>query len=310
MDLAQVVQYWNHKQASNPFFVFFILYFFLFCLFFIVVPLVVACVLTGFSSIASFRHHLANTLAKDGSDDTFDFEFINGWSDSTPAAGVELFYGPPYYCWWSSEYKMEDITKARYLLKQYIKQHGPYDGVIMFSQGCALGTSLLLEHFKETPNDPPPFKFAMFICGSPSLAQLHSEFGFTVEPELWDIYAAAQKSLARRADTSAILAQGSDRWHNDISSITDLTVEELVKMIHGPYRINIPTVHIIGAKDPRNLSGQHLHEISHPGARKLYEHTGGHDIPRDGITSAAITRLLRWVSSPITAAKISQTNGV
>ncbi|OKL62885.1 hypothetical protein UA08_01745 [Talaromyces atroroseus] len=257
----------------------------------------------------TFRHVLQKQLAEDGSGDTFEFEFVDGRISSPPGPGVDLFYDPPYYCWWRSGAGLDDLWKPRDWLKQHVKQNGPYDGVIMFSQGCTLGSSLLLDHFKETPNDPPPFKFAIFICGGPSLKQLEGEFGFTIAPELWDIDAAGIKSLAKRADSSAILAQGSNRWQNDLAHVTDLPREELVKMVSGPYRINIPTVHIVGVNDPRNLAGHQLHEISHPDARKIYEHPGGHDIPRKQDTSVAICRLIRWVSSPLTAAKIEQANG-
>jgi Serine hydrolase (FSH1) len=256
--------------------------------------------------IVSFRHVLQKQLAEDGSQDTFEFEFVDGLHASRPGAGVDLFYDPPYYSWWLPNPALEDMWKARDWLKQHIKQNGPYDGVIMFSQGCTLGASILLDHFKETPNDPPPFKFAIFICGGPSLVQLESEFGFTIAPELWDIDAASVKSLSKRADSSAILAQGSNRWQNDLSDVTDLSLEALMEMVRGPYRINIPTVHVIGANDPRNLAGHHLYEISHPDARRIYEHSGGHDIPRNQTTSLTLCRLLRWASSPLTTARLAQ----
>ncbi|KUL86041.1 hypothetical protein ZTR_06512 [Talaromyces verruculosus] len=259
---------------------------------------------------ASFRRFLQQQHDQTGDGDIFDFEFANGFLDSGPAAGIELFYNPPYYAWWPSDPSLEDMTKARERLKLHVKQNGPYDGVIMFSQGCTLGASLLLEHYKDTPQDPPPFQFAIFICGGPSLKQLEAEFGFTIDPELWEVDAASRQALARRADTAAILAQGSDRWSNDVNDITDYSTKELVQMVRGPYQIKIPTVHIVGSKDPRNLAGHQLHAISHPDITRIYEHGGGHDIPRNETTSTTIARLVRWVSSSITAEKAKQINGI
>lgn len=258
------------------------------------------------SRIASFRRFLQDD---DGDGDTFEFDFADGPLNSSPAAGIELFYNPPYYCWWQPDATIQEMAEARDRLKLYLKTHGPYDGVIMFSQGCTLGSSLLLDHFKETPQDPPPFKFAIFICGGPSLTQLETEFGFTIEPEFWEVDLASRKALAQRAGTAAILAQGSDRWKNDVNDLTDLSVKELMQMVRGAYQINIPTVHIVGSKDPRNLAGHQLHAISHPEMRRIYEHEGGHDIPRSQATSATIARLVRWVSSPITLKRMEEING-
>uniref|UniRef100_A0A093XYY4 Putative hydrolase C22A12.06c n=1 Tax=Talaromyces marneffei PM1 TaxID=1077442 RepID=A0A093XYY4_TALMA len=259
---------------------------------------------------SSFRRYLEQQYDQIGDGDTFDFDFANGFLDSSPAAGIELFYNPPYYSWWPADPSLEDMAKARERLKIYLKQNGPFDGVIMFSQGCTLGSSLLLEHYKDTPQDPPPFKFAIFICGGPSLKQLESEFGFTINSELWEVDAASRRALARRADTAAILAQGSDRWSNDVNDITDYSVKELVDMVKGPYQIKIPTVHVVGRKDPRNLAGHQLHAISHPDIARIFEHEGGHDIPRNEATSTTIARLVRWVSSSITAEKAKQIRGI
>ncbi|KDN52670.1 hypothetical protein K437DRAFT_161194 [Tilletiaria anomala UBC 951] len=41
-----------------------------------------------------------------------------------------------------------------------------FDGVICFSQGCALAAGLLLQTSIEHPAEEAPIKFAIFICGS------------------------------------------------------------------------------------------------------------------------------------------------
>ncbi|KAH8692600.1 putative EF-hand calcium-binding domain protein [Talaromyces proteolyticus] len=257
------------------------------------------------SQTATFRQHL-NKGDPYNSGDKFEFDFVDGPFPSGPAAGIELFYNPPYYCFWPINHTLDDIAAGRKWLYDYIHKNGPYDGVIMFSQGCVLGSVTLLHHFKDTPTKPPPFKFAIFVCGGPPLKELEDNLGFTVPKEIWALDLASRKALAQRADTAAILARGSDRWQNDLQDLTDLTSEELAELIHGPIQMNIPTVHIVGAKDPRNFSGYQLHALSHPDVRKIYEHHGGHDIPRDVSTSTTIASLVRWVSSPLTAAKLGQ----
>lgn len=59
-------------------------------------------------------------------------------------------------------------------------------------------------------------------------------------------------------------------------------------------RINIPTVHIYGAKDPRWGSGLQLAYFCND--RKMYDHQGGHDIPRTTPVSVKIAELLRAVN--------------
>lgn len=141
------------------------------------------------------------------------------------------------------------------------------------------------------------------------LKQLEAEFGFTIDPALWEVDAASRRSLAVRADTAAILAHGSDRWQNDMNDHTHYSMKELLQMVQGSYQIRIPTVHVVGAKDPRNLAGHQLHALCHPDIAKIYEHAGGHDIPRNEATSTSIARLVRWVSSPITMEHAKRING-
>lgn len=251
---------------------------------------------------ASFRQHLAREVDAD----EFEFDFVNGPKLSGPAAGIDLFYPGPYYCYWQTDYTLDDIAIARTWLKDHIAHHGPYDGVMMFSQGCLLVSSLLLHHEKEcasatdptSPPPPPPFKFAIFICGGVSLLELENHLGFTVAPELWELDKASRSALQSRAASAAILAEGSKRWRNDVLNMTNRSTEELAQMLKGPYKIRIPTVHVVGSRDPRYFSGMQLANLCHPNVRKVFDHGGGHEIPRTEYTSSTIARLIRWVSSP------------
>jgi hypothetical protein len=253
--------------------------------------------------IASLRQHL-NRQGED--EDHFDFDFVNGPFPSTPAAGIELFYQPPYYCFWDTQHTLDDIARGRAWLLEYVAANGPYDGVMMFSQGCTLGSSTLLHHNKESPTSPPPFKFAIFICGGPSLKELDQRLDFTVLPEAWQLDEVSRTALQQRAVTAAILAQGGDRWQNDVRDLTTLSDEELARQITGRYQIDIPTVHIVGAKDPRYFAGLQLFNLSHPDVRKTFDHDGGHEIPRNERTSTTIASLIRWVSSPLVASRLKQ----
>lgn len=223
-----------------------------------------------------------------------DFDFVNAPLPSTPAAGIELFYGPPYYCFWKED-TVEAIAAARGWLDELVSRRGPYDGVMMFSQGCVLGSSALLHH--ERQRTPPPFKFAIFICGGPSLKVLEQDLGFTVSPQAWELDLSSRKALQERAAASAILAEGSQRWKDDVKSQTDLSLDELARLVTGPYRITIPTVHVYGSRDPRYFAGLQLANLCDPRVRRVYDHGGGHEIPRKEVVSSTIASLIRWAAT-------------
>lgn len=247
---------------------------------------------------------MALKASSSAGDDDIDFDFVNAPHPSTPAAGIELFYGPPYYCFWKED-TVENIAAARAWLDELVASRGPYDGVMMFSQGCVLGSSVLLHHQRQQKT-PPPFKFAIFICGGPSLKVLEQELGFTVSREAWELDLASRKALQERASASAILAEGSQRW-KDVKDQTKLSPDELARLVTGPYQITIPTVHVYGSKDPRYFAGLQLANLCDPQVRRVYDHGGGHEIPRKEAVSSTIASLIRWAAT--TAADAASQNG-
>lgn len=57
--------------------------------------------------------------------------------------------------------------------------------------------------------------------------------------------------------------------------------------------IRIPTVHIVGAKDPIWPSGVQISNLCDPDQRTFYDHKGGHDLPRTPQIGADIAKLFR-----------------
>lgn len=230
--------------------------------------------------IASFRKHL-NVL-------DIEFDFANAPIESTPAPGVDIFYEPPYYSFWEGD-SLDDIQTARKWLTGYIAQHGPYDAVLAFSQGCVLAASALLLHTVETPHLPLPFKAAAFICGGPSF-QVAESVGYVMRPETRVRDMQSRMELALQASSEAILAQGANRWDN--TKKMELSDEELRAEIQGPVKIDIPTVHIYGDKDPRYAAGVQLSAFCNQDKVKTFNHEGGHDIPRKDAVSRQIALLV------------------
>ncbi|KAI9925511.1 hypothetical protein ASPWEDRAFT_173185 [Aspergillus wentii DTO 134E9] len=217
-----------------------------------------------------------------------EYDFVDGPCRDAPAPGVDLFYPPPYYAFWK-EATADEISNARKWLSDHIAKSGPYDAVMTFSQGCALASSFLLHHQKEHPDLPPPFKAAIFICGGPALADLKS-LGFEIPAETIERDVTSGKLLAKQADSSAILASGADRWAG-ASGVTG-TEEGWRSEIKGELKIEIPTVHVYGEKDPRYVAGVQLSGLCEESKRMTYNHGGGHEIPRKEEVSRTIAGLI------------------
>lgn len=250
---------------------------------------------------ASFRYKL--------DDDSINFEFIDGLFPSDPAPDVPYFYSPPYYAWWEGNNPASVRTSHTWLLSK-LARDGPYDGVLLFSQGCSLIASFLLYHQATNPTSPPPFKVAIFICGGIPL-QILEDLGAKVSQEAHDWDEKTRVLLREKnTDAASILSQGHDRWG---SSAEDDTAEEAESndpsaTMNNPHnvfgldttqfsehsKIRIPTVHIYGAKDPRRSASLQLACLCRAEVRKIYDHGGGHDIPRRKEVSEAIAGLVRW----------------
>lgn len=205
---------------------------------------------------------------------------------------MDLFYDPPYYSWYEGD-GIEPVREAYNWLNDYVAKNGPYDAAMMFSQGCVLGSSALLLHHEETPDCPPPFKAAIFVCGGASLSVLE-EMGFHVSAEARERDIASRSALALQAGSSSVMTKGADRWTGLGALSGGLSEEQLRNEINSPYRIPIPTVHIYGSKDPRYAAGVHLSGICEPGKRRVYDHGGGHEVPRTTAVSNAIAELVQW----------------
>ena len=163
-----------------------------------------------------------------------------------------------------------------------------------FSQGCYLAAATLLLHQVNHPDQPPPFKSAIFICGGAPLL-LAESLGFEIGEDIWAMDRVGRDQLARQADSGAILAKGAERWVGSGSEAGTLDEEVLRSVMQGPVRIEIPTVHVYGEKDPRYTAGVLLSGLCAPERRRVFNHGGGHEIPRTSAVSGTIAELVEWV---------------
>jgi hypothetical protein len=65
-------------------------------------------------------------------------------------------------------FEREDVKtcqKALTDLQNYIAFEGPFDGVIAFSQGATVASTLIIHHARRNPSAAPIFKCAIFFSG-------------------------------------------------------------------------------------------------------------------------------------------------
>ncbi|KAF4967215.1 hypothetical protein FSARC_5194 [Fusarium sarcochroum] len=102
----------------------------------------------------------------------FQLVYLEAPLDSAPGPGVLPFFENcgPYSCWVSDdktlspESKREEEDNAIAYIKDFMIQHGPFAGILGFSQGARATASILLEQQRQ------PFThdalFGVFFCGT------------------------------------------------------------------------------------------------------------------------------------------------
>jgi len=243
-------------------------------------------------------------------DKSYTFDFVDAPFHCAPAPGIKVLFESGTYTWWTKP-TINAIRGAHQFLADYIDEHGPYDAVMGFSQGCSLIGSFLLYHYRETPQEPLPFKAAVFVCGGLPLPVL-DDLGLPLSQRVYDINDQTVKMLKKRAGALTELAAnpdliklGTGLWDDLNGLVHDPKVMPDESDVFGldftiiprDIRIKIPTVHVYGAKDPRWPASLQLAHFCEN--RKMYDHGGGHDIPRSTDVSQQIAGLLEQLKKDI-----------
>jgi hypothetical protein len=90
---------------------------------------------------------------------------------------------PPYYEWWNAQkdeatgsvvYEGADETLK--MLREYLEAHGPFDGILGFSQGGSLAHLLcLLQQQQQAASPNTSFRFGIFISARASRHTAHAD---------------------------------------------------------------------------------------------------------------------------------------
>ncbi|KAJ5543591.1 DUF341 family oxidoreductase [Penicillium sp. DV-2018c] len=107
-------------------------------------------------------------------DNTATFSFLEGEIDSVPGPGIAGYYDGPYYSYYRfprtfslRDSDESDILGAYEQLSETVALEGPFDGILGFSHGGTLAAGFMIHQAKMYPNQPAPFRCAIFINSLP-----------------------------------------------------------------------------------------------------------------------------------------------
>ncbi|PQE09955.1 EF-hand calcium-binding domain protein [Rutstroemia sp. NJR-2017a BVV2] len=225
------------------------------------------------------------------------YDFLPGAYPTSPAPGITPFFPEgPYLSHLPDSPSPHGIQTAHAHLLTHITQHGPYDGVLAFSQGCTLLSTFLLSLSHN--HQPPPFKFAVFICGGPSLSFLEQHLGIPVPAHAYELDSRSRIELVQTARKVSSGSGGGDYWGEGARAKDSVVNQDEDYGVRVPEegKIGIRTVHVIGKKDPRRLAGLCLVGLCSEEGRRVWEFEGGHEVPRKGDAVERLGGLVRWAA--------------
>ncbi|ORY70420.1 serine hydrolase FSH [Pseudomassariella vexata] len=237
---------------------------------------------------------------------SFTFDFIDGPLPLSPSPDRPLVSEPPHYAFYEGT-GVSTIRTAHAWLRDVLELRGPYDGVLAFSQGCALVSSYILYQQWYEPEALPPFKFAIFICGEVPISAL-KDLGCPVSRDLEELDLRIQEQSSEKTTGQChenhVDGGGETRWRSkgtDYAAYirraqfdSDDCFGLNLNRIPLELKIRIPTVHVFGEGDPMVAGSVRLAGLCDPYIRKVYNHGGGHEIPETEQANHDLAGMLMW----------------
>ncbi|KAJ3957696.1 hypothetical protein N0V92_005715 [Colletotrichum tropicale] len=219
------------------------------------------------------------------------FDFLDGEHVAPPAPAVEAIFPGPYLCY-HGEPVEEDVKAAHEFLLEVVREEGPFDMVVGFSQGAALAAAVIARHEQQYLTEDL-FKAAVFVGASMPFDLDTGKVRLT--------YDGTGRLRAERLDAAgnAIPEEDGSHWVNDCRTATVIdefesrhpdvrqTAPQSIEVLlryhprTHPQRIQIPTVHVVGAKDGYAQQGLDLASLCDSRVCQTIVHEGGHEFPRE-----------------------------
>ncbi|PYI07706.1 hypothetical protein BO78DRAFT_312691 [Aspergillus sclerotiicarbonarius CBS 121057] len=266
--------------------------------------------LHGHGTGADILRYQLSGLRRDA-DPSWEFHFLSGEVECPAPADIPSVFPGPYYCWTRS-FDADTIDAAHGLIDEAIEEHGPFDGVLGFSQGAAIMTSFMLEHATAHPNQAPPFQFAIFCSVTPPCSAdqtyCQSLLGSLSSQDQQRLRSGQSDQIVQLPDPVRSVMDEFVKVIKSAKSITgESTTYFLDRPLHlipcplhpdlVPARLPIPSLHLRGKQDLPGLAdcGMLVESFCESSIRKTIWHSAGHDIPRSGAEVKQILAAMEWI---------------
>jgi hypothetical protein len=253
-------------------------------------------------------------------DKSFSFDFVDGPYPCAVPRGLSLVISSAYT--WMKTFDTAGVRDAVGWLTEYIEKNGPYDCICCFSKASVVVAAMLMYGARETDEaarerfERIAPKSLVFINGSIEYDFLQ-DLGFPISAEARQKRSKTEQMVHSRTEGVSKLSRtlvrpgaGQGLW------------DDTSKLLHNPSKlpppndcfgvdfgkmpqdlvINMPTVHIVGAKDPIWPSGVQLAYLCDADKRSFYDHRGGHDLPRTQMVGADIAKIFKELAKKVAVA--------
>ncbi|KAF1970334.1 hypothetical protein BU23DRAFT_582091 [Bimuria novae-zelandiae CBS 107.79] len=197
----------------------------------------------------------------------YQFTFVDGAIPCGRGPGVPRWAKGPFYSY-AAGFSPPQVQDALDRLDHFIKEKGPFDGVLGFSLGAALAMIYILD--QQARHATSPFLFAVLF--SPIfIASPDKTYCRELVTQMLD----DKHEVFRAAFPDGEFARLLDRTFSEYLQ-TVMSMRSMVGM-----RVRIPTVCVTGEKDHSTIVEQSraARELCMPSLTLVHTHRGGHDIP-------------------------------
>ncbi|KAF7532111.1 hypothetical protein G7054_g8245 [Neopestalotiopsis clavispora] len=250
---------------------------------------------------------------------SYRFVFLDGdiSCGRGPATAVPAWADGPFQSY-APGFSPKEMREALHRIDTFIKQNGPFDGVVGFSLGSAMTINYILDQQRKCPDAKPPFSFALLF--SPIFIASPDDhcYEHIVARILNDDHEAFRTEFPN-GDFAARLDSDNDRifakylevvlsMHSSVGNILPNTRLDFLsfeaqagnvpRLLHPRLyedRVRIPVVHVTGEKDVFAMAEQSrvASGLYSPSLMHLYRHEGSHDIPFKKSEVSAIVSLVK-----------------
>ncbi|KAK3934592.1 serine hydrolase FSH [Diplogelasinospora grovesii] len=266
------------------------------------------------SSASILRDQLSPLITELGPG--YEFIFLDGAVERERGPGMTLSYLGPFYSY-TKGYTPAEIRDALDDLGEFIKDNGPFHGIIGFSQGASMAAAYLLDHHARQPDTPQPFGFAVFLssvaCFSPNEACYRSIVQDILDNNFVAVEPFPQGDFDKLPSKGRVFAGylaltfkvakvvGAVLPREDIAFFKHRAPKRIPRALHPSLteeRIKIPTVHVIGEADLPAMTEQSrlVCGLCDDSLARVHRHAGGHGVPSRKADVRTLAGSIEWAA--------------